>query len=62
MFIDAGTTTAYLALAMDDTRRITVVTNSTIAPGHRAALQEKGIEVLVAGVDHASSGSGGGRP
>ena len=30
VFIDAGTTTAYLALAMDDTRRITVVTNSTI--------------------------------
>jgi DeoR family transcriptional regulator of aga operon len=30
VFIDAGTTTAYLALAMDNTRRITVVTNSTI--------------------------------
>ena len=29
IFIDAGSTTAYLALAMDDTRRITVVTNST---------------------------------
>ena len=29
VFIDAGSTTAYLALAMDDTRRITVVTNST---------------------------------
>jgi DeoR family transcriptional regulator of aga operon len=29
IFIDAGSTTAYLALAMDDTRRLTVVTNST---------------------------------
>jgi DeoR/GlpR family transcriptional regulator of sugar metabolism len=31
VFVDAGTTAAYLAAAMDDTRRITVVTNSTIA-------------------------------
>jgi len=30
IFIDAGTTTAYLALAMDDTKRIVVVTNSTM--------------------------------
>jgi DeoR/GlpR family transcriptional regulator of sugar metabolism len=30
VFLDAGTTLAYLASAMDDTRRITVVTNSTI--------------------------------
>ena len=30
VFLDAGTTLAYLAAAMDDTRRITVVTNSTI--------------------------------
>jgi DeoR/GlpR family transcriptional regulator of sugar metabolism len=30
VFVDAGTTAAYLAAAMDDTRRITVVTNSTI--------------------------------
>jgi DeoR/GlpR family transcriptional regulator of sugar metabolism len=29
IFIDAGSTTAHLALAMDDTKRITVVTNST---------------------------------
>jgi len=30
VFLDAGSTLAYLAAAMDDTRRITVVTNSTI--------------------------------
>ena len=30
VFLDAGSTLAYLASAMDDTRRITVVTNSTI--------------------------------
>jgi DeoR/GlpR family transcriptional regulator of sugar metabolism len=30
VYIDAGSTTAHLAAAMDDTRRITVVTNSTI--------------------------------
>jgi DeoR/GlpR family transcriptional regulator of sugar metabolism len=30
VFVDAGSTAAYLAAAMDDTRRITVVTNSTI--------------------------------
>ena len=29
IYIDAGSTTAYLALAMDDARRIAVVTNST---------------------------------
>jgi DeoR/GlpR family transcriptional regulator of sugar metabolism len=30
IYIDAGTTCAHLALAVDDTRRITVVTNSTM--------------------------------
>lgn len=56
IFIDAGTTTAYLALAMDDTRRITVVTNSTIvlqALEHRSSIET----ILLGGKVHAASNS-----
>ena len=31
IFIDAGSTTAFLAMALDDTKRLTVVTNSLVA-------------------------------
>lgn len=56
VFIDAGSTTAYLALAMDDTRRITVVTNSTTV---LAALENKSnIEtIMIGGKVHALSHS-----
>jgi DeoR/GlpR family transcriptional regulator of sugar metabolism len=56
VFIDAGSTTAYLALAMDDTRRITVVTNSTTV---LQALEGKAnIEtILIGGKVHALSHS-----
>lgn len=47
IFIDAGSTTALLALAIDDTRRITVVTHSTSV---LQALERKAnIETLVLG-------------
>ena len=47
IFIDAGSTTAHLAFAMDDTRRITVVTASTTV---LQALERKAnIETIVLG-------------
>lgn len=47
VFIDAGTTTAQLALAVDDTRRITVVTNSLVV---MQALERKAnVETFVLG-------------
>jgi DeoR family fructose operon transcriptional repressor len=47
IFIDAGSTTAHLAFAMDDTRRITVVTNSSIV---LQALERKAnIQTIVVG-------------
>jgi DeoR/GlpR family transcriptional regulator of sugar metabolism len=56
VFIDAGSTTAYLALAMDDTRRITVVTNSTMVL--RALEDKANIEtILIGGKVHAISHS-----
>jgi DeoR/GlpR family transcriptional regulator of sugar metabolism len=56
VFIDAGSTTAYLAFAMDDTRRITVVTNSTTV---MQTLEDKSnIEtILIGGKVHAMSHS-----
>jgi DeoR/GlpR family transcriptional regulator of sugar metabolism len=56
IFIDAGTTTAHLALAMDDTRRITVVTHSTIvlqALEHKSNIET----ILLGGKVHAASNS-----
>jgi|SRR5271157_5704837 len=56
IYIDAGSTTAYLALAMDDTRRITVVTNSTTvlqALEHKANIQT----IVLGGKVHAASHS-----
>lgn len=56
VYLDAGSTIAYLAAAMDDTRRITVVTNSTIV---LAALENRSnIEtILLGGRVHAASHS-----
>ncbi len=56
IFIDAGTTAAHLALAMDDTRRITVVSSSTIV---LQALERKAnIDlILLGGKVHAASNS-----
>lgn len=56
VFLDAGTTIAYVASAMDDTRRITVVTNSTIV---LETLQRKAnVETIVLGGRvHATSHS-----
>jgi DeoR/GlpR family transcriptional regulator of sugar metabolism len=56
VFIDAGTTPAYLAIAMDDTKRITVVTSSTMV---LQALENKpNIEtILLGGKVHALSHS-----
>jgi DeoR/GlpR family transcriptional regulator of sugar metabolism len=52
IFIDAGSTAAHLALAMDDTRRITVVTSSTTLEG------KANIETIVLGGKvHAASHS-----
>jgi DeoR/GlpR family transcriptional regulator of sugar metabolism len=56
VYIDAGSTTAYLAAAMDDTRRITVVTNSTIVLQtleRRSNIQT----ILLGGKVHAASHS-----
>ena len=56
IFIDAGTTTAYLALAMDDTKRITVVTSSTMVL--QALEGRPSIEtILLGGKVHALSHS-----
>jgi DeoR family transcriptional regulator of aga operon len=56
VFIDAGSTTAHLALAVDDTRRITVVTSSTIAL--QALERRTNIETIVLGGKvHAASHS-----
>jgi len=56
IFIDAGTTTAYLALAMDDTKRITVVTSSTMVL--QALESRPNIEtILLGGKVHALSHS-----
>ncbi len=56
VFIDAGSTTACLAAAMDDTRRITVVTHSIIVLQileHRANIET----ILLGGKVHAPSHS-----
>jgi DeoR/GlpR family transcriptional regulator of sugar metabolism len=56
VYVDAGTTLAYLAAAMDDTRRITVVTSSTIALQtleNRANIDT----ILIGGKVHAASHS-----
>jgi DeoR/GlpR family transcriptional regulator of sugar metabolism len=56
VFLDAGSTLAYLAAAMDDTRRITVVTNSTIVLQtleNRANIET----ILLGGKVHAASHS-----
>jgi DeoR/GlpR family transcriptional regulator of sugar metabolism len=56
VFVDAGTTAAYLAAAMDDTRRITVVTNSTIVL--QTLENRSNIEtILLGGKVHAASHS-----
>ena len=56
IFIDAGTTTAYLALAMDDTKRITVVTSSAMVL--QALENRPNIEtILLGGKVHALSHS-----
>ncbi|TFG63928.1 MAG: DeoR/GlpR transcriptional regulator [Spirochaetales bacterium] len=56
VFIDAGTTAAYLAAVIDNTRRITVVTNSTIVLQYLE--NRSNIEViLLGGKVHASSHS-----
>jgi len=56
VFVDAGTTAAYLAAAMDDTRRITVVTNSTIAL--QSLENRSSVEtILLGGKVHAASHS-----
>ncbi len=56
VFLDAGTTLAYLASAMDDTRRITVVTNSTIVL--QTLERRSNIEtILLGGKVHAASHS-----
>jgi DeoR family transcriptional regulator, fructose operon transcriptional repressor len=56
IFIDAGSTNAFLAVAMDDTRHVTVVTNSTIV---LQTLETKtNIEtILLGGKVHAPSHS-----
>jgi DeoR family fructose operon transcriptional repressor len=56
VFLDAGSTLAYLASAMDDTRRITVVTNSTIV---LQTLENKANidTILLGGRVHAASHS-----
>jgi DeoR family fructose operon transcriptional repressor len=54
VFLDAGSTLAYLAAAMDDTRRITVVTSSTIVLQtleNRANIET----ILLGGKVHAAS-------
>ncbi len=56
VFIDAGSTTAYLASAMDDTRRITVVTSSIIVL--QTLERRSNIEtILLGGKVHAASHS-----
>ncbi len=56
VYLDAGSTVAYLATAMDDTRRITVVTNSTIVL--EALENRSNIEtILLGGRVHAASHS-----
>jgi DeoR/GlpR family transcriptional regulator of sugar metabolism len=56
IFIDAGSTPAHLALAMDDTRRITVVTSSTTVV--QALEGKSNIETIVLGGKvHAASHS-----
>jgi DeoR/GlpR family transcriptional regulator of sugar metabolism len=47
VFIDAGTTAAHLAAAVDDTKRISVVTNSLIAMG--LLERRSNVETLVLG-------------
>ncbi|HVP18430.1 MAG TPA: DeoR/GlpR family DNA-binding transcription regulator [Spirochaetia bacterium] len=56
IFIDAGSTAAHLALAMDDTRRITVVTHSTTV---LQALERKSNirTIILGGTVHAASHS-----
>jgi len=56
VFIDAGSTTAFLAYAMDDTRRISVVTNSLIVA--HALENKSNIEtVLLGGKVHGATHS-----
>ena len=56
VFIDAGTTTAHLAAAIDDARRMTVVTNSLVVMQtleHRANV----VTIILGGRLHAASHS-----
>jgi DeoR/GlpR family transcriptional regulator of sugar metabolism len=47
VFIDAGSTTAYLALAFDNTRRVTVVTISTVVA--QALADKPNVETILLG-------------